>query len=103
MPMTGKAEFDEDKRASWFSHKGEVAMPHYYKVYLADYDILTEFTPTERAVLFRFTFPESEQSFVAVDAFDRGSYVKIEPERNRIVGYSTRSLSLTGPPWRTAC
>ena len=91
MPMTGKAEFDEDKRASWFSHKGEVAMPHYYKVYLADYDILTEFTPTERAVLFRFTFPENEQSFVAVDAFDRGSYIKIEPERNRIVGYSTRN------------
>ncbi len=91
MPMTGKAEFDEEKRASWFSHKGEVAMPHYYKVYLADYDILTEFTPTERAVLFRFTFPESEQSFVAVDAFDQGSYIKIEPERNRIVGYSTRN------------
>ena len=91
MPMTGKAEFDEEKRASWFSHKGEVALPHYYKVYLADYDILTEFTPTERAVLFRFTFPESEQSFVAVDAFDRGSYIKIEPERNRIVGYSTRN------------
>ena len=91
MPMTGKAEFDEDKRASWFSHKGEVAMPHYYKVYLADYDILTEFTPTERAVMFRFTFPESEQSFVAVDAFDQGSYIKIEPERNRIVGYSTRN------------
>ena len=82
---------DEDKRASWFSHKGEVAQPHYYKVYLADYDILTEFTPTERAALFRFTFPESERSYVVVDAFDRGSYIRIEPERNRIVGYSTRN------------
>ena len=91
MPMTGRPEFDEDKRASWFSHKGEVAQPHYYKVYLADYDILTEFTPTERAALFRFTFPESERSYVVVDAFDRGSYIRIEPERNRIVGYSTRN------------
>ena len=91
MPMVGRPEFDEEKRASWFSHKGEVARPYYYKVYLADYDVLTEFTPTERAVLFRFTFPESEHAYVAVDAFDRSSYVRIEPERNRIVGYSTRN------------
>ena len=35
MPVTGQPVFDEDKRASWFSHKGEVALPHYYKVYLA--------------------------------------------------------------------
>ena len=91
MPMVEKPVFDEEKRASWFSHKGEVALPHYYKVYLADYDVVTEFTPTERAAMFRFTFPESEQSYVVVDAFDRGSYIKIEPERNRIVGYSTRN------------
>lgn len=91
MPVVGKPEFDEDKRASWFSHKGEVAMPYYYKVYLADYDVLAEFTPTERAALFRFTFPESDRSYVVVDAFDRGSYVKILPERNRIIGYSTRN------------
>lgn len=58
MPVTGQPVFDEDKRASWFSHKGEVALPHYYKVYLAEHDVVTEFTPTERAVLFRFTFPE---------------------------------------------
>ena len=91
MPVTGKTVFNEDQRDSWFSHKGEVAMPHYYKVYLAEYDVVTEFTPTERAVLFRFTFPENEHSYVVVDAFDRGSYVKIEPEKKRIIGYSTRN------------
>ena len=32
MPVTGKPEFDEDKRASWFSHKGEIALPYYYTV-----------------------------------------------------------------------
>ena len=26
MPVTGKLEFDEEKRASWFSHKGEIAV-----------------------------------------------------------------------------
>ena len=41
MPVTGKPEFDEDKRASWFSHKGEVALPYYYKVYLAEHDVVT--------------------------------------------------------------
>ena len=91
MPVTGKPEFDEDKRASWFSHKGEVALPYYYKVYLAEHDVVTEFAPTERAVLFRFTFPENENSYVVVDAFDKGSYIKIIPEQNKIIGYTTRN------------
>ena len=91
MPVVGKPEFNEDKRASWFSHKGEVALPHYYKVYLAEHDVVTEFTPTERAVLFRFTFPENEHSYIVVDAFDKGSYIKIIPEQNKIIGYTTRN------------
>ena len=91
MPMVGKAEFDEEKRASWFSHKGEEAKAYYYKVYLADYDIVTEMTPTERAAMFRFTFPENKQSYIVVDAFDKGSYVKIDKENRRIIGYSTRN------------
>src|ERR1051325_10360452 len=63
----------------------------YYSVYLADYDITTEITPTERAAQFRFTFPESDSSFVLVDAFDRGSYVKIIPSEKKIIGYTTRN------------
>ena len=91
MPVVGKPEFNEDKRASWFAHKGEEAKAYYYKVYLAEYDIVAELTPAERAAMFRFTFPESEHSYIVVDAYDKGSYVKIEPEKNRIVGYSTRN------------
>ncbi len=91
MPTTGKAIFDEDARASWFSHKAEVARPYYYKVYLADFDVVTEITPTERAAMFRFTFPDSKNSFVTIDAFDRGSYVKIIPEKNKIIGYTTKN------------
>ena len=91
MPVTGNLTFDQDRRASWFSHKSEVAKPNYYKVYLADYDITTEITPTERAAIFRFTFPETDKAYVIVDAFDRGSYVKIIPEEKKIVGYTTRN------------
>ncbi|MDR1722591.1 MAG: GH92 family glycosyl hydrolase [Tannerella sp.] len=91
MPVTGKAVFDQDARASWFSHKAEVATPYYYRVYLADHDVVTELAPTERAVIFRFTFPENDNSFVVVDALDKGSYVKIIPEENKIIGYTTKN------------
>lgn len=90
MPVVETPEFDQDKRASWFPHKGEVAKPYYYKVYLAEHDVVTEFTTTDRAALFRFTFPENERSYVVVDAFDRGSFVKIVGN-NRIEGYTTRN------------
>ena len=91
MPECGENYiFDEAKRASWFSHKAEVSKPHYYRVYLADYDIVTEVAPTSRAAIFRFTYPAGK-SYLVVDAFDRGSYVKIIPEQNKIVGYTTRN------------
>ncbi|UNY99449.1 GH92 family glycosyl hydrolase [Zhouia spongiae] len=91
MPVTGKLRFTEDDRASWFSHKTEVVKPHYYKVYLADHDVTTEITPTERAARFRFTFPETEQAHIVVDAFDKGSFVKIIPEENKVIGYTTKN------------
>lgn len=91
MPITGKLRFKQEERESWFSHKAETATPYYYSVYLADHDITTEITPTERATRFRFTFPENEESYIIVDAFDRGSYVKIIPEERKIIGYTTRN------------
>ena len=93
MPVVGEPVFDENKRASWFSHKGEEAKAYYYKVYLAEHDVVTELVPTERAALFRFTFPENEHSYVVIDAFDKGSYVKIDAANNRIIGYSTKNSS----------
>ncbi len=91
MPETGENPiFDEEKRASWFSHKAEVATPYYYRAYLADYDVVTELAPTERAAIMRITFPENK-SYVVVDAFDKGSYVKIMPKERMIVGYTTKN------------
>lgn len=89
MPVKG-LKITESERESWFSHKAEVSKPYYYKVYLADHDITTEITPTERAAQFRFTFPESDESWIIVDAFDKGSFVRIIPQENKVVGYSTR-------------
>ena len=90
-PETGKIVVNEDDRASWFSHKAEVAKPYYYSVYLADYNITTEITPTERASCFRITFPKSDSAHIIVDAFDKGSFIKIFPAQQKIIGYTTKN------------
>jgi len=91
MPGTGKIKFDEDERASWFSHKSEISRPYYYSVYLAEPGITTEITTTERAAAFQFTFPQTDSSFIVIDALDKGSYVKIIPGENKIIGYTTKN------------
>ncbi|UYQ91782.1 GH92 family glycosyl hydrolase [Chitinophaga horti] len=91
MPVTGAPKFNEKERASWFSHKAEVVKPYYYSVYLADHNVTAELTPTERAASFRFTFPKTDKAYVVVDAFDRGSYIKVIPSERKVIGYSTRN------------
>ena len=91
MPVTGRLRFRENDRASWFSHKAEIANPHYYSVYLADHDVTAEITPTERAAQFRFTFPSTDSAYLVIDAFDRGSSIRIIPGQQKIMGYTTRN------------
>ena len=91
MPVTGKMVFRDNDRASWFSHKAEIVKPYYYSVYLADADVTAELTTTERAANFVFTFPQNDSSFIIVDAYDKGSYIKILPGAKKIIGYSTRN------------
>jgi len=87
MAITGRIKTGENDRASWYSHKSEIARPYYYSVYLADYDITAEVTPTERSAIFRFTFPESDSSYILLDGFNKGSMVKIIPSERKIIGY----------------
>lgn len=91
MPVTTGLVYDEEQRASWFSHKAEVAKPYYYKVYLAEHDVVAEVTPTERAAEFRFTYPERNESYLIIDAFHNGSFVKVIPGENKIVGYTSHN------------
>src|ERR1700761_9453122 len=90
MPETGHMKVTQNGRQSWFSHKAEIVKPYYYSVYLADHDVTTEITPTERAAQFRFTYPKTDSSFIVIDAFDKESYVKIIPKEQEIIGYSTK-------------
>lgn len=91
MPVTDAPRFGEDDRASWFSHKAETATPYYYRVYLADHDVVTEMTPTMRAAAFRFTFPESTLSTVVIDPMDGGSAITVDTANNRVTGYTTKN------------
>lgn len=87
MAVTGKLKYKEEERQSWFSHKAETVKPYHYKVYLADYDTTVEVSPTERAAHFKYTFPESNSSYIMLDAFFKGSMVKIIPNERKIIGY----------------
>ncbi len=91
MPVRDISNVDQDARSSWFSHNAEIARPHHYSVYLADHDIVAELTPTERAAIFRATYPEAETSGFVIDAFDKGSWIKVIPEQKTVVGYTTKN------------
>ncbi|MCT4672322.1 MAG: GH92 family glycosyl hydrolase [Prolixibacteraceae bacterium] len=86
-PETGDLKLLGKDRAAWFSHKAEISKPNYYSVYLADYDVTTEITPTERGAQFRFTFPKTDQAHILVDGFFKGSYIKIFPKERKVIGY----------------
>ncbi len=87
LPETGRLRVGEIERASWFSHKRETARPYYYRVYLGDYDVWTEITPTERCAQFRITYPATDSARLVIDAFDGGSWIKVLPEEKKILGF----------------
>jgi predicted alpha-1,2-mannosidase len=105
MPVT-KGSFDEptafgeEGRASWFSHKSETAKPYYYSVYLADHDVLAEMTATSHAAVLRFTYPEKDTSFFVLDAYDGGSYIKVDQAMRRLEGFTTRNSGGVGQNFR---
>lgn len=91
MPVTKKKQYTEEGRKSWYSHKTEIAKPHYYYTYLGDHQAHVEITPTERAAAFRVRFHESDSNYITIDAYNGGSYIKVIPEENKIIGYSTKN------------
>ncbi len=86
MPVAGKLTVNEEERATSFSHKNEIAAPHYYKVKL-DNEITTEISPTERGAHLKFTFPERQKSYIVLDGYTKLSLVKIIPNERKIIGY----------------
>lgn len=74
MPGTGKIRLtpgthtDPDSGyRSRYSHEQEWASPNYYGVKLLDYNVKAEMTSGIRSGMFRFTYPESDSSFIILD------------------------------------
>jgi len=88
MPTTGALVTSEKERASKFSHKNEIAQPHYYAVLLENSGIKVEFTPATRGAIFQFTFPQCDSSQILIDCYNQGGYIKVLPGENKVIGYS---------------
>jgi len=90
MPVAGELRCRPEARASRFSHKHETAAPDYYKVLLEDYNVLAEMTATTRCGMFSFTFSGGDSAHIIVNPnSDEGlGFVRVDPERNEIVGYN---------------
>ena len=70
---SGNLHAGREANASTFDHDLETAAPYYYTVLLEDFDILTEYTVTERAAIFRFHFQRPEASHVLFSAGEEGA------------------------------
>lgn len=53
--------------ASSFSHANEIAEPGYYSVLLDRYGVKTEITSTERAAIYRLTYPKDSDAGIILD------------------------------------
>lgn len=94
LPIVAKRPiFDESERASWFSHKSEIARPYYYSVYLADYDTRVHLAPTERAAVMEVEYSATsspDERWMIIDAFDQGSELH-QLDDHHIAGYSRKN------------
>jgi predicted alpha-1,2-mannosidase len=62
MATTGPLETDAARAASPFDHDQETTTPYYYSVLLEKYDVEVEYTVSERAMFYRFAFPEKAEA-----------------------------------------
>lgn len=60
MPTSGKVTLDRDEYASIYDHAFEEVHPWYHRVVLDDYNIVADWTTTERAVIYRFNYGNND-------------------------------------------
>ena len=78
----------DEKRGATFSHKNEVALPYYYSV-VFDNGIKTEFSPTERCVHFRFSYPKIKDgdAWLFIDGYTAQHEISIDPTQRLVYGW----------------
>ncbi len=78
MPTVGKFLGAQGMEAykSKFSHEGEIAKPGYHKFFLDNYNIQVELSSTTRVGFHKYTFPESDQSYILFDTGAQSGHAK---------------------------
>ena len=66
MVSTGAADAHAGTYASEYDHDLEEATPYFYEAELQTWGIKAEYTVTQNAVIYRFTFPAAKQAHVAL-------------------------------------
>lgn len=84
MPYHGNIPADRGKTAAFYDHDLEEVHPWYHKVLLEEPDIVAEWTTTERAVVYRFSFSEKDSNHIIFRT--RGNSM-IEINNSTIQGY----------------
>jgi predicted alpha-1,2-mannosidase len=93
MASTGEVGTSQEAYASDFDHDFETATPYYYEADLQTWGIKSEFTATERAAFYRFTFPASPHAHLVLTA---GEGAKLEVAGADAVQGSQRIIGTVG-------
>lgn len=113
-PMVG-LETCLDAHDSW--HSQDITKPYLYSVHLDRYGIKVEIAPSHYSAIYRFTFPESEESVLLFDATQSlaidiekrmggrilANKVEIDPENNTVRMMLRFSGGWPGSPYDLYC
>ncbi len=89
MPVAGDLKFLPNDRAAKFRHEDEKARAYAYSVLFKDAGVRAEVAPTEHGGILRFSFPQSSNAWVVVDAQPGPSAVEIDAPARTIRGKNT--------------
>lgn len=87
MPLAGELKVSHKERLVPFSHQQEKSTPYNYSV-IFDNGVQTSLSATSRGAVFEVTFPDKEDQYVVVDAYNGGGSMVIEPENKLLKGVS---------------
>ena len=87
MPLAGELKVSHKERLVPFSHQQENSTPYNYSV-IFDNGVQTSLSATSRGAVFEVTFPDKEDQYVVVDAYNGGGSMVIEPGNKLLKGVS---------------
>ena len=87
MPLAGELKVSHKERLVPFSHQQEKSTPYNYSV-IFENGVQTSLSATSRGAVFEVTFPDKEDQYVVVDAYNGGGSMVIEPGNKLLKGVS---------------